>query len=60
MGGRRAREPKRQAGSSVLVDLNLCDVLLGLMGPTEMPETPARDSKPSEVASAHAGRDERA
>ena len=47
MVGRAKREPKRQAESAILVDLNLWDVLFGLMEPAEAPTVPEADVKPA-------------
>jgi hypothetical protein len=54
------REPKPQAGPGALVDLNLWDVLVGLMEPAETPEAPAHEPRPSEAGPAAAGEAERA
>ena len=57
MAGKGKREPKPRAGPGALVDLNLWDVLLGLMEPAV---TSDRDPEPPEAASAHVGGTERA
>ena len=47
MAGRARREPKRRAGSATLVDLNIWDVLFGLMEPAEAPAAPEADGRPA-------------
>ncbi len=44
MVGRVKREPKRQPAAA-LVDLNIWDVLFGLMEPAEAPAVPEADGK---------------
>jgi hypothetical protein len=56
MADKGKREPKHRAGPGTLVDLNLWDVLLGLMEPAETPE---HDPKPSEAVPARVSEAER-
>jgi len=56
MAAKGKREPKPQARPGTLVDLNLWDVLLGLM---ETAETPGHGPEPSGAPLAHAGGAER-
>ena len=55
MAGRARREPKRRAGSATLVDLNIWDVLFGLMEPAEAPAAPEADGRPAGDVPADAG-----
>ncbi len=56
MASKGKREPKPQARSGALVDLNLWDVLLGLMEPAE---TPGHGPTPSEAVPARVSEAER-
>jgi hypothetical protein len=47
MAGRARREPRRRAGSATLVDLNIWDVLFGLMEPAEAPAAPEAGGRPA-------------
>ncbi len=47
MAGKAKREPKRQAATAALVDLNIWDVLFGLTGPAEAPAVPEADGRPA-------------
>ena len=47
MAGKARREPKRQAATAALVDLNIWDVLFGLTGPAEAPAAPEADGRPA-------------
>jgi hypothetical protein len=56
MAGRARREPRRRAGSATLVDLNIWDVLFGLMEPAEAPAAPEAGGRPAgDVTPADAG-----
>jgi hypothetical protein len=55
MASKGKREPKPQARPRALVDLNLWEVLLGLMEPAEPPETPGHDPKSNGAGPAAAG-----
>ena len=50
MAGKAKREPKRQAATAALVDLNIWDVLFGLMEPAEAPAVPEADGRPAGAA----------
>ena len=49
------REPKRQPATAALVDLNIWDVLFGLMEPAEAPAAPGADGRPAGDVPADAG-----
>ena len=55
MAGKAKREPKRQAATAALVDLNIWDVLFGLAGPAEAPAAPEADGRPAGDVPADAG-----
>ena len=55
MAGKAKREPRRQAATAALVDLNIWDVLFGLMEPAEAPAAPEADGRPAGDVSAGAG-----
>ena len=55
MAGKAKREPKRQAATAALVDLNVWDVLFGLMEPAEAPAVPEADGRPAGDVPAEAG-----
>jgi hypothetical protein len=55
MAGRAKREPKRQAATATLVDLNVWDLLFGLTGPAEAPAAPEADGRPAGDVPAEAG-----
>ena len=55
MAGRARREPRRRAGSATLVDLNIWDVLFGLMESAEAPAAPEADGRPAGDVPADAG-----
>ncbi len=55
MAGRARREPRRRAGSATLVDLNIWDVLFGLMEPAEAPAAPEAGGRPAGDVPAEAG-----
>ncbi len=55
MAGKAKREPKRQAATAALVDLNIWDVLFGLMEPAEAPAVPEADGRPAGDVPADAG-----
>ncbi len=59
MVGKVKREPKRRAGSAALVDLNLWDVLFGLMESAEAPAVPAADGRPAGNVPGDAGTGDR-
>jgi hypothetical protein len=59
MAGKAKREPKRQAATAALVDLNLWDVLFGLTGPAEAPAVPEADGRPAGDVPADAGTGDR-
>jgi hypothetical protein len=54
MAGKAKRAAERRAQPATVVDLNLWDVLLGLMEPTDGPEVPERDWGPGEAVPTHA------
>ena len=55
MAAKAKRGAERRAESAAVVDLNLWDVLLGLMEPTNGPEMPERDRGPDEAGPGHTG-----
>ena len=55
MAGKAKREPKRQAATAALVDLNIWDVLFGLMEPAEAPAAPEAGGRPAGDVPADAG-----
>jgi hypothetical protein len=55
MAGKAKRAAERQAEPAAVVDLNLWDVLLGLMEPADGPEVPGRDRGPGKAVPTHAG-----
>ncbi len=55
MAGRARGKPKRRAGPAALVDLNIWDVLFGLMEPAEAPAAPEADGRPAGDVPADAG-----
>ena len=55
MAGKAKRAAERRAQPATVVDLNLWDVLLGLMEPTNGPEMPERDRGPDEAGPGHTG-----
>ena len=55
MAGRVMREPRRQPAAAALVDLNIWDVLFGLMEPAEAPAAPEADGRPAGDVPAEAG-----
>ncbi len=55
MAGKAKREPKRQAATAALVDLNIWDVLFGLTEPAEAPAVPEADGRPAGDVPADAG-----
>ena len=59
MAGRAKREPKRQAATATLVDLNVWDLLFGLTGPAEAPAAPEADGRPAGDVPADAGTGDR-
>ena len=59
MAGRARREPRRRAGSATLVDLNIWDVLFGLMEPAEAPAVPEADGRPAGGVPADTGTGDR-
>jgi hypothetical protein len=59
MASKGKREPKPQAGPGVFVDLNLWDVLLGLMEPGDKAEMVGRDPMPDEAGPVAASEAER-
>ena len=59
MAGKAKREPKRQAATAALVDLNIWDVLFGLTEPAEAPAAPEADGRPAGDVPANAGTGDR-
>ena len=59
MANKAKRAPKRPAEPAALVDLNLWDVMFGLLEPAEAPETPRHDPKSGEGEPAEASEAER-
>ena len=59
MVGRAKREPRRRAGPVALVDLNIWDVLFGLMESAEAPAAPGTDGRPAGAVPADAGTGDR-
>ena len=59
MADKGKREPKRRVGPGAFVDLNLWDVLLGLMEPGDKAEIVGRDPMPDEAGPVAASEAER-
>ena len=59
MVDRTKREPKGQAGSAALVELNLWDVLFGLMESAGAPAVPGADGRSAGDVPADAGTGDR-
>jgi hypothetical protein len=53
MAGKAKRAAERQAEPAAVVDLDLWDVLLGLMEPTNGPEMPERNEKADKASPSH-------
>ena len=53
MAGKAKRAAERRAEPAAVVDLNLWDVLLGLMEPTDGPGVPERNEKADKACPSH-------